>query len=294
MKAFTQTLVITIAPGATERRPIAGRFLKIRSCNLPFPVVVVSFDDASSESPISSGDTFSADENEKFGQILFRNTSVTDTAIVSLQVGTIGITFNPADNRPASTYFKGNLGYTVASDVPVPPAIVVSSLTMTSNGQNYAPGDVLTIVGGTGSPAKIQVLTIRGQFNRIDTFKLIDAGNYTVAPASPNTPTGGSGTGAQFTLVTTGGAYLTLSNGLLTLTSGNQVFVDSTDNLRSRRQIVFYVNSGTLAILDMAGRTMFRVSSSAPLTMETNAQLVVMAVGGGCTFSIGETYFSQP
>jgi len=65
-------------------------------------------------------------------------------------------------------------------------------------GINYVVGDVLTIVGGTGTSAEIIVDKIFASNGAITDFHLISSGDYTVAPTSPAAASGGSGTGAEF------------------------------------------------------------------------------------------------
>ena len=68
-------------------------------------------------------------------------------------------------------------------------------------GINYLVGDVLTITGGTGTSATIVVDKILSSTGAITDFHLASSGDYTVAPASPATITGGAGTGASFSFL---------------------------------------------------------------------------------------------
>lgn len=76
-----------------------------------------------------------------------------------------------------------------------------TTLALGAPGTGYTVGDVLTLAGGTGTKAKVRVLTIGGG-GAVATFEAYDVGGYTVAPSSPATVTGGTGTSATFTFAT--------------------------------------------------------------------------------------------
>lgn len=65
-------------------------------------------------------------------------------------------------------------------------------------GTGYVPNDILTFVGGTGTPAKLRVTTI-GMGGAITAVSVFDSGAYTVLPTAPVAVTGGTGTAADFT-----------------------------------------------------------------------------------------------
>lgn len=287
---------IQIPPGGAAQETAPNDFLTVIGTSAPFKII---FDGRASEAA-QSGQIFDRRQYGGFRYAQFVNPNQVPIT-VTYDVGDKPATVQQSV-RSTGTYFRGNLGYNVTADLPNPTNISLTSLSLVNSGFGYSVGDILTITGGTGTAARIKVLQVWGILNRISQFTFIDAngnpvgigGSYTVAPSSPNSPTGGTGTSAQFSFQTSGGQTATIANGLITLTSGNQMFVDSIDGLNSRKQIVFHVTNGTLAILDLGGRTLFRVGTSSPLTLESNAQMIIQAVGGNCTFSIGETYFSQP
>jgi hypothetical protein len=65
----------------------------------------------------------------------------------------------------------------------------------------YAATNVLTLAGGTAdTTAQITIDTVDGSGNPL-TWHISRAGGYTANPASPNSPTGGAGSGASFSLV---------------------------------------------------------------------------------------------
>ena len=77
----------------------------------------------------------------------------------------------------------------------------VVSANIANGGINYVVGNTLTVVGGTAknSPAQIQVVAVDGT-GKITVAGVQFGGGYTANPASPNSPTGGAGSGASFNL----------------------------------------------------------------------------------------------
>lgn len=77
--------------------------------------------------------------------------------------------------------------------------IGLTAATLVNDGATYAANDTLTVSGGTFvTAATIKVLTVDGGGN-ILTFEVLTPGEYTVAPGSPVSVTGGAGSGATFT-----------------------------------------------------------------------------------------------
>ena len=80
------------------------------------------------------------------------------------------------------------------------------SVNLLDEGTSYTASDVLSLSGGTSSTtATITVDTVGGG-GEILTFTISDAGVYSVDPSSPNSPTGGTGSGASFDLTMRGTA----------------------------------------------------------------------------------------
>ncbi|NKF23988.1 beta strand repeat-containing protein [Solimonas marina] len=68
-------------------------------------------------------------------------------------------------------------------------------------GSHYVAGDVLTVSGGTfTTPAQLTVSTVDAVTGAVTGFIVNNAGDYTALPTSPATVSGGSGTGATFTV----------------------------------------------------------------------------------------------
>jgi len=99
-----------------------------------------------------------------------------------------------------------------------------------TGGNNYTVGDTLTVNGGTGTSATLQVLAVSSN-GTITKVSISNQGNYTVIPTNlnANPVTGGSGTGATFKLVMgvasaavgSGGAGYVNGNRAMAVVSGN-------------------------------------------------------------------------
>lgn len=77
--------------------------------------------------------------------------------------------------------------------------ITVAGVNIGTAGSGYVAGDTLSAVGGTGTAATFTVSTVDGS-GAITGISVATPGSYTVAPGSPNSASGGSGTGASLTL----------------------------------------------------------------------------------------------
>lgn len=74
------------------------------------------------------------------------------------------------------------------------------SATVSAGGTGYTVGDVLTVIGGTGSTAAtLTVATLSG--SAVATVTVSNAGLYSTYPSEPFSVTGGTGSGATFTFV---------------------------------------------------------------------------------------------
>jgi hypothetical protein len=95
-----------------------------------------------------------------------------------------------------------------------------------SGGSGYSVGDVLTLAGGTASQtAQFTVDTVDGS-GRIQSGHVSRQGNYTVRPAMPNAPTGGTGTAASITLFPTGAPQIYVNGGSTIATFACSAFFD--------------------------------------------------------------------
>ena len=75
----------------------------------------------------------------------------------------------------------------------------IRNIRVSNGGTGYETGDVLTLNGGTGTKATLTVNSIWTVPGEITSVSVINPGDYTVPPSSPQGVTGGSGTGATFT-----------------------------------------------------------------------------------------------
>jgi len=121
-------------------------------------------------------------------------------------------------------------GYTSAPMVTIapPPAVTgamqatasatltftVTGVSVATGGTGYTAGDVLTLVGGTGTAAQANVLTVDPtNSNAILTVAVSSSGSYSVAPTSPVAVTGGTGSGATLNATTNGSvSAITITN----------------------------------------------------------------------------------
>jgi hypothetical protein len=95
----------------------------------------------------------------------------------------------------------------------------ISSVVVAGGGTGYTVGNILTLVGGTFTTAiQVQVTTVSAGV--ITAVAAYNNGNYTVAPSNPVSVTGGTGSGATFTL------GLGLRLGGLTITNAGSGYVE--------------------------------------------------------------------
>ena len=95
------------------------------------------------------------------------------------------------------------------------PRMSVDTISISNIGTNYQAGDIIELDGGTGDPARYEVLTTVTNPGAIVTFRQISSGNYTVLPGSTNVSTttdSAFGSGATFN-VTYKVNNVTITNG---------------------------------------------------------------------------------
>jgi hypothetical protein len=95
---------------------------------------------------------------------------------------------------------KDSIGQCGSNNVTLRPDGYVASVALGSGGTGYTEGDVLTLVGGTGTAATITVLTVSAGV--VATYAMATQGSYTVTPSGSCATTGGSGASATFTPTT--------------------------------------------------------------------------------------------
>jgi hypothetical protein len=160
------------------------------------------------------------------------------------------------------TYNNGNDTVTLASIGTSPtsgngfiatPLMSVDTISLSGVGTNYLPGDIIELSGGTGSPARYEVLTTLATPGGVATFRQLSSGNYTALPGSSSvttTSTSAFGAGATFDVtykvnnvsITNGGTGYSLVSvritggggtgafGVATVTGGVITDIDIVDN----------------------------------------------------------------
>jgi len=78
------------------------------------------------------------------------------------------------------------------------PLMAGSTATVVAGGTGYTVGDTLTIVGATGTPSQLTVATLSG--SAVATVTFATSGSMSVLPTNPVSVTGGTGSGATFTM----------------------------------------------------------------------------------------------
>jgi len=94
-----------------------------------------------------------------------------------------------------------------------------SGTTVSSGGTGYTVGDVLTVSGGTfAAAAVLTVATVSSGV--ITSITVTTAGNYSVTPSNPASVTGGTGSGATFTM------QWTMRSGTFVITNAGSGYVE--------------------------------------------------------------------
>jgi RHS repeat-associated protein len=105
-------------------------------------------------------------------------------------------------SKNSTNIYAADMDGSVLAYVRQPLPAYVSAVGVNNHGSGYHAGDILTVAGGTGTAAQIHVDSVLAGF--ITGCSLLSGGNYTALPASPNSATGGSGSGATFNLTLSG------------------------------------------------------------------------------------------
>ena len=105
-----------------------------------------------------------------------------------------------ADSFRLSDYAYRN---TVGLDTSTAPAWTSGQLVKVGSGSGYAVGDELTADGGTFVRQAKWIVTQVDVNGAVEAIRRLDEGDYSVLPTSPNSPSGGSGTGCVLQFYTT-------------------------------------------------------------------------------------------
>ena len=107
-----------------------------------------------------------------------------------------------ADGLTTDTFQLSDIAYrnSPALNTTGAPAWTTGKLVAVGSGTGYAVGDELTPAGGTYVRQAKYLVTQVDANGAVEAVRRLDEGNYSVLPATPNTPTGGSGTGCTLQL----------------------------------------------------------------------------------------------
>jgi hypothetical protein len=136
------------------------------------------------------------------------------TGAIDLATGSSGVNISNGNTVTAITVTNASSGYTSAPTVTVSVpttaggvqatantyVLVNTGSTISAGGTGYANGDIITVVGGTGTAATMTVNTYPGLSNVIS-YSLTFSGSYSVVPSSTTLTTANTtGVGTGFTL----------------------------------------------------------------------------------------------
>jgi hypothetical protein len=136
------------------------------------------------------------------------------TGAINLASGSRGVNISNGGTVTGITRTATGLGYTTPPDVAISAPTTaggvqatatanltnaVATATITSGGTGYTVNDVLTFVGGTFTLAS-QVRVTAVSAGVITAISTTNGGIYSIVPTNPISVTGGTGTGATFTL----------------------------------------------------------------------------------------------
>jgi hypothetical protein len=135
------------------------------------------------------------------------------TGAIDLAAGSSGVNISNGGTVTAITRTNAGVGYTTAptwsASAPTTSGGTSASGTATlllyspvvnAGGTGYTVGDTLTIVGGTFSPNAAQLTVSTVSSGVITAVTILGGGTYTATPTYPASVTGGTGTGATFTM----------------------------------------------------------------------------------------------
>jgi hypothetical protein len=133
------------------------------------------------------------------------------TGAVNIASGSKGVNLSNGTTVTAITRTNSGSGYTSLPTIVVAPpqttggvqAVITGTLTgrsqsVDNGGTGYTVGDILTLVGGTGTAATYTVSTVSSGV--VTAISFTSGGAYTTIPTNPVSTTGGTGTGATLTI----------------------------------------------------------------------------------------------
>jgi hypothetical protein len=158
-------------------------------------------------------------------------------------------------------------------------AVSSASVRPSFGGTGYNIGNVLTVVGGSGSSATLTVTAASAGV--ITAVSVTNAGNYVAFPVSPVDVTGGTGSGAKFNLIG-GVTTAAISLGGTGYTVGNFLIVSGGTGLPATLQVTGASGSSITAVSV--------ISSGSYSVFPLSPASIVGGAGGSTGNSVGEQW----
>lgn len=283
----------------------------IQKCDLPGSMVLIQKATGLFRMQFDTQAPFAALEGVKisdptgpFNSLTFYNDSAVPISL-TVFVGQVDVDFvGPYTTKPAPTQPLGNIGINSAADITALFGSYVNYARVSNGGNPTAlVGDVLTIAGGTYSTQATLVVTEVAHptgpngSGKVAGVAILNPGNYSVLPATPNAVTGGSGSGItiNLTFASITGAVLGYSGNYLTITNAGPLTIPNGNAINARKSISFTVKTGSAAgllIQDANGNTIADLPAGATQSFESSGVFQILSDGAGtCTFSVVELYY---
>ena len=180
------------------------------------------------------------------------------TGAIDLAAGSSGVNISNGGTVTAVTRTASGSAYTTPPTITISPPTTSGGVQATATctlgaivavvsagGSGYLVGDVLTISGGTFTvAATVTVATLSG--SAVATVTISNGGSYTLFPTNPVSTTGGTGTGATFTL----------SNGInttFTITNAGSGYVEQPTVTFSSGSAAAYATVGSVPKITSLG-----------------------------------------
>lgn len=147
------------------------------------------------------------------------------TGAIDLAAGSSGVNISNGGTVTAITRTATSGGYTSAPTITVSAPttaggvqatvtgyIWINSVTLASGGTGYTVGDVLSIAGGSYVTNPVRITVTGVSAGVITSFTFVSFDLYNTAPSNPASVTGGTGSGATFTLNFSNSSTYTITN----------------------------------------------------------------------------------
>jgi hypothetical protein len=290
-QSFTIPAATNANTPGVKRIPIPGVMVYVRKASGPYSLQL------NANTPFAAEEGFKfTDPANPFQSLTFFNYQAAPINL-TIFIGALGVDFLGANEfKPAATYPLGNFGIGPNAAVATVFGQQVTVAAIAQHGHGYVVGDILRPPDGTGVPCQIQVDQISSA-GAIKKVTIIAGGNYSVTPATPCTPIGGTGAAAQFNLTFAAltGATVAIAGNWLTITQGGALTVPNGLGDNARKLIKFKVkaNSATaLLVTDAAGNTIREIAAGEEEPIECPGVFkIIAATAALCTFTAYELYY---